>query len=145
MKFTYVMSTTFTKLKWFFHNVSLIINTVFPPLRGTPYAGRVKLFAEALRSCHRCPFHHPSNDGPTVWVNVFGILNIHYFRTSVNLYGTGAFCSKKFTHHALLSTCYCVERTWLTETPVILLELDSVVVRWVRQGAPPGATFKGKK
>jgi hypothetical protein len=30
-----------------FHKVSFIINTLFPPLRQTLYAGRVKLFAEA--------------------------------------------------------------------------------------------------
>jgi hypothetical protein len=29
--------------------------------------------------------------------------------------------------------CYCVERTWLTGAPVILVELDSVAIRWLRQ------------
>jgi hypothetical protein len=37
----------FTKLR-FLHKVSFIINTFSPPLCETLYAGRVKLFAEAL-------------------------------------------------------------------------------------------------
>jgi hypothetical protein len=41
------MGTLFTKLRLFFHKVSFTINTLFPPLRQTLYAGRVKLFAEA--------------------------------------------------------------------------------------------------
>jgi len=47
MKLTYIMGAFFTKLRLFFHKVSFIINTLFPPLRQTLYAGRVKLFAEA--------------------------------------------------------------------------------------------------
>jgi hypothetical protein len=46
MKLTYIVGTFFTKLRLFFHKVS-ITNTLFPPLRQTLYAGRVKLFAEA--------------------------------------------------------------------------------------------------
>jgi hypothetical protein len=34
-------------LRSFFHKVSFTIKTLFPPLRETLYAGRVKLFAEA--------------------------------------------------------------------------------------------------
>jgi hypothetical protein len=40
------MGTFFTKLRLFFHKASFIINTLFPPLHQTLYAGRVKLFAE---------------------------------------------------------------------------------------------------
>jgi hypothetical protein len=43
------MGTSSTKLRLFVHKVSFIINTHFPPLRQTPYAGRVKLFAEASK------------------------------------------------------------------------------------------------
>jgi hypothetical protein len=41
------MGTTFKKLRLFFHKVFFIINTLFPPLRVTVYAGRLKLFAGA--------------------------------------------------------------------------------------------------
>ena len=39
------MGASFTKLRLFFHIVSIIINKLFPPLRETNYAGRVGLFA----------------------------------------------------------------------------------------------------
>jgi hypothetical protein len=41
------MGTSLAKLGLYFHKVSSIVNTRFPPLRETLYAGRVKLFAEA--------------------------------------------------------------------------------------------------
>jgi hypothetical protein len=47
MKFTYIVGTSFTKLRLFFYKASFIINTLLPPLREALYAGRVKLFAEA--------------------------------------------------------------------------------------------------
>jgi hypothetical protein len=47
MKLTYNIGTSFTKLRLFFHKVYFFINTIFPPLSQTLYAGRVKLFAEA--------------------------------------------------------------------------------------------------
>jgi hypothetical protein len=46
MKFTKTMSTYFTKLRLFFHKVSFIINTPFPPLREMPGGSHVQLFAE---------------------------------------------------------------------------------------------------
>jgi len=46
MKFTYFMGTSFTKLRWCFHEIP-IIRTLFPPLREKIYALRVKPFAEA--------------------------------------------------------------------------------------------------
>jgi hypothetical protein len=42
------MGTSLTKFRLFLPKASFIINTLFPPLRETLYAGRVKLFAEAL-------------------------------------------------------------------------------------------------
>ena len=145
MKFTYVMGTNFTKLKWFFHNVSFIINTVFPPLLGTPTPVALN---SLLKRCgpvtDALSIALKPTDPPSNWANVLGILTIHDSRTSVNLCRTGAFCSKKFNHHALLSTCYCVERTWLIGAPVIVVEMNSVAVRWVGQGTLPGAKFKGK-
>ena len=45
------------------------------------------------------------------------------------------------TTYAVLHFC-CVERTWLTEAPVILVEMDSVSVQWVRLETVPGATLK---
>ena len=47
MKCTYTTSTSFTELILFFHKVSFVINTLFPLVRETLYAGRVKLYAEA--------------------------------------------------------------------------------------------------
>jgi hypothetical protein len=40
------MGTSFTKLRLFFHKVSFIINTIFPPLLEMLCAGRLKRFAE---------------------------------------------------------------------------------------------------
>ena len=40
------MGTFFTKFKLFFHQVSFIINTLFPPLHPILYAGHIKLFAD---------------------------------------------------------------------------------------------------
>lgn len=72
------------------------------------------------------------------------------FQKSVNLYRTGVFCSKKISRHswpstfvhtfAILHCCY-VERTWLTGVPVILVVLDSIAIRWVKQDTLSGATF----
>jgi hypothetical protein len=47
MKLTYIMGTSFTNLRLFFHKVSFIINALLPPLHEMLYTGRVKLFAEA--------------------------------------------------------------------------------------------------
>jgi hypothetical protein len=41
------MGTSSKKFRSLFHKVSISVNTLFPPLRETLYAGRVKLFAEA--------------------------------------------------------------------------------------------------
>ena len=50
MKFTYIMGTSFMKLRLFFHKVSsFIINTLFPPLRKMLSASRIKLCAEELQ------------------------------------------------------------------------------------------------
>jgi hypothetical protein len=49
IKFTYITDTQFTKLRLFFHKVSFIINTVFPPLHEMLYADHGKLFAEASK------------------------------------------------------------------------------------------------
>jgi hypothetical protein len=45
-KFTYIMDTSFAKLRPFLHKVLFIINTIFPSLHETLYVCRVKLFAE---------------------------------------------------------------------------------------------------
>lgn len=47
MKFTRVMGTAFTALRLFLHGVCFIINILFPRMRETLYAGRVKPSAEA--------------------------------------------------------------------------------------------------
>jgi hypothetical protein len=43
------MGTFFANLILFFRKVSFIINTLFTPLCEMLYAGRLKLFAEALQ------------------------------------------------------------------------------------------------
>lgn len=48
MKYTYVMSTAFTKLRLFFPQILLSYQQTFPPLCETLLAGCVKVFAEAL-------------------------------------------------------------------------------------------------
>ena len=49
MKFTSIMHTSYTKMRLFFHQVSFIINTLFPSLRQTLYADGVKLSAAASK------------------------------------------------------------------------------------------------
>jgi hypothetical protein len=44
------------------------------------------------------------------------------------------------TTSAILHCC-CVSRTWLTGVLMIVVELDSVAIRWVKQETLPGATF----
>jgi hypothetical protein len=44
------MGTSYTKLRLFFHKASVIINTLYPPLHATLYAGRVKLSLKRLSS-----------------------------------------------------------------------------------------------
>ena len=61
-KFTYIMCSSFTKLRLFFHKVFSIINTLFPPLRETLYAGRAKL-SDERRSSSRAPRFSPSSSG----------------------------------------------------------------------------------
>lgn len=45
--FTYILGTSFTEFRLFFHKISYINNMVFPTFRETLYAGSVKLFAES--------------------------------------------------------------------------------------------------
>ena len=47
MKCTNITSTSFTKLTLFSHKVSFVNKTLFPLVRETLYAGRIKLYAEA--------------------------------------------------------------------------------------------------
>jgi len=47
MKFTYIRSTSFTKLTLFDHKIFFIIDALFPPLHETQYASRIVLIAEA--------------------------------------------------------------------------------------------------
>jgi hypothetical protein len=56
MKFTYIMGPCLTKLRLFFHKVFSIVNLHFPFLRKMPYAGSVKLFAEASELFMRAVF-----------------------------------------------------------------------------------------
>jgi hypothetical protein len=57
MKFTYIMGTSFMKLRLFFYKVSsFIINTLFPPLREMLYASCIKLCAEELQGLSPMPF-----------------------------------------------------------------------------------------
>jgi hypothetical protein len=50
---TYTMGSSFTKLRLLFHIVSIIINTLFPTLRETLYAGRVEMYAVSARRRRR--------------------------------------------------------------------------------------------
>lgn len=67
LKFTCIVSTSFTKLQLVLHKV-FIINILFPPLHETLYASRIKLFAEALELIAQAVFQHcPQN----------GVLRVH--------------------------------------------------------------------
>jgi hypothetical protein len=43
-----------------------------------------------------------TTDTVSNWANIYGILIIYSSQTPMNLYRTGAFSSKKFSHHSLL-------------------------------------------
>jgi hypothetical protein len=47
MNFTYIVGTSFTKLRLLSHTLSFTVDTIFSSLRETLCADRVKLFAEA--------------------------------------------------------------------------------------------------
>lgn len=49
MKFTRIMDTSYKMMRLFFHQVSFIINTLFPPLRQTLYAAAICRRVGALR------------------------------------------------------------------------------------------------
>jgi hypothetical protein len=70
MKFTYLMGTSSTPLKLFFHKFSFVINTLFPPWRDMLCAGRVKLFSETSVLFARAVFQ-------LVIVRKNGVLGVH--------------------------------------------------------------------
>lgn len=51
------MGAFFTNFRLFFHNVFLIINTLFPTLHVNMYAGCVKLYAETSEICTHAVFY----------------------------------------------------------------------------------------
>jgi len=68
VKLTYMMDTSFTHFRLFFHKVSLIINTLFTIFHETLYARHVKFFAEALELfMYTVSARHPQN----------GVLRLH--------------------------------------------------------------------
>jgi hypothetical protein len=59
-------------LRFFFHKVSFIVKTLFPSLRETLYAGRVKLFAAAsVLNGRRVGFRRRPQNG-VLGVNIHG-------------------------------------------------------------------------
>ena len=60
MKFAYSMSAAITNLRLFFHKIFFLMNTLFPRLPQALYAGRVKLFSEALEFPRSLCFSSPS-------------------------------------------------------------------------------------
>jgi hypothetical protein len=82
------------------------------------------------RTCHSVLFTTLKTTDPVSnWANICGILTIHASQMSVNLYGTGAFLSKKLIHHSLPSTyihnihhtalllCWTHVADWSTDDP----------------------------
>ena len=103
---------------------------------------------------HKCHFHCSLNGRPSIKLaNIHGILTIHAFQTSINLYQTGAFRSKKFSHHSLPSMyinnchlhCHFNEHMWLTGASMMLVELDSVIIQWVKQESISSTTHKRER
>jgi hypothetical protein len=52
------------------------------------------------------------------------------------------FCPLRMSTKSIISNCYCSERTWLPAAPMILVQPNSVAIRWVRQATPTGTTLK---
>jgi hypothetical protein len=103
----------------------------FPPLCEMLYACHAKTTVcwSTVGACHHCVFAALEATGPLYnWTNMCQ---------------TEAFCIKEIlsTASALVcmsttssfSHCYCVERTRLTGALLILMELDSVFIQWIRQ------------
>jgi hypothetical protein len=57
IKFAYIMGTSLTKLRLFFHKVSFVIDTIFPPLHEMLYDRSPKTLLKCCRAGHQCPFH----------------------------------------------------------------------------------------
>jgi hypothetical protein len=62
MKFTYIVSMSFTELKLFVHKL-FIINILFLPLNEMLYASHIKHFAEALELITQAIFQHCPQNG----------------------------------------------------------------------------------
>ena len=72
MTFAYIMGTSFTKLRLFFHKDFFIISTLFPLFRQRPYFGRVKLLAETSELfTHAVSARHRPQNG-VLWVHPSG-------------------------------------------------------------------------
>jgi len=96
------------KFRLFCHKFCSIINTFVPLLRVKMFAGNLKPFAAALQDLLPDLFFTAikATYSESNWANIRGILTINVSQTSVNLYRTVAFRSKKFNHLHLLSTYF---------------------------------------
>jgi len=153
MKVTYIMGTSFTQLRLFFHKVSsFIINKHFLPLHETLYASRIKLCAEELRALIPMSFSlllkwlvqhiteltsmasSPYTLLRCLWIciqleccaisnSVTTLCLVHTFKTSAILH------------------CYSVRCERVPGASTILVELDSIAIWWTRQQPLPSAKF----
>jgi hypothetical protein len=96
----------------------------------------------------------PTMDPASKWANIYGILTHTILRRLCSFiglepsavgYSVTTLCLVRTSTTSAILHCYCVERTWLTGAPMVLVALDSVAIRWARQETLPGATFKRKK
>jgi hypothetical protein len=75
----------------------------------------------------------------SLWANVYGILTTQASQTSMDLYWAGVFRIKEFCNHFLPITYVCnirqqcVKCTCLIGAPIILADLGSVAMQWIRK------------
>lgn len=60
-------------------------------------------------------------------------MEIHRQEPSTVINSVTTLCLIPTSIASAILDCYCVERTWLTGAPMIVVDLDSVAMRWVWQ------------
>jgi hypothetical protein len=82
------------------------------------------------------------------WANINGIITIHASLMFIGLEPPAlmnSVTSLYLIHTPTMSIilhCYCLDCTWFPGAPMILMEMDSITIRWVRQEVLPDTFTK---
>ena len=140
---TCTMGTSFTKFRLLCHRFCFIFNTFFSLLRAKLFAGSLNLFAEALQGLlpdFFTPLLNQRTQSPTELTSVasspYPLLRHLWIYIGLELSAvrnstSSLYLVRTSTTSAILHR-YCFERPWPTESPIILVEMEIVAIRWVR-------------